>query len=313
MKKILALFLSLTLALALALPAFANATVNINGVALSGVVRQEGKTLSFTEYDASGKASVVEKDVTIYYFPATGGKITVNAEGDKLPGYLLYTLEDGAYLPTDGGPVDWSWDVVKEDWFQTGMLFGVEAEGVKDVYYTFDETSTTPVFTDVAEGAWYAEAVKWAVEKEITTGTTDTTFSPNSTCTTAQILTFLWRAKGSPAPTAENPFTDVAEDAWYADAAIWAYENKLVSGETFNGSAPCTRSATVTYLWTLAGKPTAEKTAFTDVAEDAAYAEAVAWAVKENITSGTSETTFSPDSTCTRGQIVTFLFRDLAE
>ena len=313
MGKILTLILSLSLALALALPAFAETTININGVVLSGVVRQEGKTLSFEEYDNNWNPYVAEKTVTIYYFPDNGGKITVNAEGDKLPGYLLYTLEDGTYLPTDGGPVDWFWDVVKEGWFQTGMLFGVVAEGVKDVYYTFDETSTTPSFTDVAEGTWYAEAVKWAVEKEIATGTTDTTFSPNSACTTAQILTFLWRAKGSPAPTGENPFSDVAEDVWYADAAAWAYENGLVTGETFNGSAPCTRSATVTYLWILAGKPSTGSAAFTDVAEDAVYAQAVAWAVEEEVTYGVTESTFAPDSTCTRGQIVTFLYRDLTD
>ena len=170
-----------------------------------------------------------------------------------------------------------------------------------------------PVFTDVAESDYYYAPIQWAVENGVTTGTSATTFSPASTCTTAQILTFLWRAVGSPAPAGENPFSDVAEDVYYADAAAWAHEQGLVSGETFNGDAPCTRSAVVTYLWKLAEEPEAEAAAFTDVAADADYAQAVAWAVSEGITTGTSDTTFSPDSTCTRGQIVTFLYRDLAE
>lgn len=179
-------------------------------------------------------------------------------------------------------------------------------------------TEQTPVtgeakFTDVSATAYYADAVAWAVDKGITSGTGDgTTFSPDATCTTAQILTFLWRANGSPAPTGSNPFSDVAADAYYADAAVWAYENGLISGSTFGGDTPATRAATVTYLWKLAGMPDDDAVAFTDVEAGAEYAQAVAWAVKEGITSGTSATTFSPDNICTRGQIVTFLYRDLA-
>ncbi len=175
------------------------------------------------------------------------------------------------------------------------------------------ETPAAPSFTDVAESDYYYAPVQWAVENGVTTGTSDTTFSPASTCTTAQILTFLWRAVGEPAPAGENPFSDVAEDVYFADAAAWAHEQGLVSGETFNGDSPCTRSAVVTYLWKLAEEPEAEAAAFTDVAADADYAQAVAWAVSEGVTTGTSETTFSPDATCTRGQIVTFLYRDLAQ
>ena len=132
------------------------------------------------------------------------------------------------------------------------------------------------------------------------------------TCTTAQILTFLWRANGSPAPTINNPFTNVVNDAYYASAAVWAYEKGLVSGSSFEGDTPCTRSATVTYLWKLAEKPVVVAADFNDVAADAEYAQAVAWAVQQGITAGTSATTFSPDVTCTRGQIVTFLYRDMA-
>ena len=165
-----------------------------------------------------------------------------------------------------------------------------------------------PSFADVKADAYYADAVKWAVEKGITAGTTATTFSPNNTCTTAQILTFLWRANGSPAPTGNNAAVPAGQ--YYTDAANWALEKGLT--DNFSADTPATRAATVTYLWKLAGKPAAEAAAFTDVDAGAEYAQAVAWAVKKGVTAGTSATTFAPDNTCTRGQIVTFLHRDLA-
>lgn len=174
-------------------------------------------------------------------------------------------------------------------------------------------TSGESNFTDVASNAYYADSVAWAVSKGITSGTSANTFSPDQTCSTAQILTFLWRAHGSPAPTISNPFSDITTGAYYEDAAIWSYEKGLISGSTFNGNAPATRAAAVTYLWKLAGSPSASATNFTDVPNSASYAQAVAWAVAEGITSGTSTSTFSPDKTCTRGQIVTFLYRDLAD
>ncbi len=166
-------------------------------------------------------------------------------------------------------------------------------------------------FSDVKTGSYCADAVVWAVEKGITNGTTATTFSPNATCTTAQILTFLWRANGSPEMSGTNPFSDVAPGSFCYEAALWAAKKGLVSGSTFNGNAPCTRAATVTYLWKLAGKP-AGSANFSDVPAGASYAQAAAWAVREGITTGTTATTFSPNSTCTRGQIVTFLYRDMA-
>ena len=168
-------------------------------------------------------------------------------------------------------------------------------------------------FTDVSADAWYAAPVAWAVEQGIPAGTTPTTFGPDDTCTTAQILTFLWRACGSPAPAASAPFDDVAADSWYAAPAAWAYEEGLVSGGTFNGESPCTRASTVTYLWKLAGSPESGEAAFDDVAADASYAQAVSWAVQEGITAGTGDTTFGPDDTCTRSQIMTFLYRDFSE
>ena len=168
-------------------------------------------------------------------------------------------------------------------------------------------------FTDVLETDFFAAPVEWAVENGVTSGTSATTFSPGNTCTTAEILTFLWRASGSPAPEGANPFSDVAESDFSYQAALWAYENGLVSGTALQGSAPCTRADTVTYLWKLAGSPAAPAASFTDVPAGADYAPAVAWAVDQGVTSGTGEGSFSPDNTCTRGEIVTFLYRGLGQ
>lgn len=164
-------------------------------------------------------------------------------------------------------------------------------------------------FSDVRENAYFADAVLWAVENGITSGTTATTFGPDVTCTTAQILTFLWRANGSPAPAGSNAVVPAGQ--YYSNAANWALEKGLT--DTFNADTPATRAATMTYLWKLAGKPAADAASFTDVTVGAEYAQAVAWAVKEGITSGTSSTTFSPDNICTRAQIMTFLYRDFAK
>jgi len=167
-------------------------------------------------------------------------------------------------------------------------------------------------FTDVKSDAYYANAVAWAIERQITAGTSDTTFSPDNTCTRAQILTFLWRAVGSPKMSGANPFSDVKQSDYYYDAALWANSKGMITGNTFAGNTPCTRSATVTYLWKNAGSPSAVYSGnFSDVSSGSDYAQAVAWAVNNGVTSGISATTFSPDTTCTRGQIVTFLMRAL--
>lgn len=168
-------------------------------------------------------------------------------------------------------------------------------------------------FSDVVKTDYFADSVLWAVDKGITAGTSKTTFSPNSTCTTAQILTFLWRSQGSPEPTSKtNTFTDIKESDYFYKAALWAKENNIVSRDStvFNGNTPYTRSSAVLYIWRATGFPVATKSSsFTDVATTTIYAPAVDWAVEQGVTSGTSKTTFSPDTTCTRAQIVTFLYR----
>ena len=172
-------------------------------------------------------------------------------------------------------------------------------------------------FVDVPSGAYYYDAVAWAVENGVTGGTSATTFSPNAACTRAQMVTFLWRAAGSPAPEATvNPFTDVSAADYYYEAILWAVGEGITSGTseiTFSPDATVTRGQGVTFLWRKAGSPAASGTGFADVAAEAYYAAAVAWAADEGITSGTSATTFSPDNVCTRAQIVTFLYGELAE
>ena len=172
----------------------------------------------------------------------------------------------------------------------------------------------TGVFVDVATGSYYEDAVDGAVENGITQGTDDTHFSPDGICTRAQAVTFLWRAAGSPKPeTRTMPFTDVPVGSYYYDAVLWAVENGITKGTsdtTFSPNMICTRAQIVTFLWRSEKSPAAgTANPFADVKSTAYYAGAVLWAVKENITKGTTSTTFSPDADCTRAQIVTFLWR----
>ena len=170
-------------------------------------------------------------------------------------------------------------------------------------------------FTDVPDDAYYAEAVNWAVDKELTNGTTATTFSPGDGCTRAQCVTFLYRYAGSPDVDEgkESKFTDVKSDDYFAPAVAWALENEITTGTTdttFSPGDKCTRAQIVTFLWRYNNKPEAEDTgSFVDVKDDDFYADAVSWAVEKEITKGTSETKFSPEQTCTRAQIVTLLYR----
>lgn len=182
-----------------------------------------------------------------------------------------------------------------------------------EVSFRLIETETENPFTDISKSDYFYDAVLWAVEQGITSGTSDTTFSPSASCTRAQMVTFLWRANGSPKATGVNPFTDVSADAYYYDAVLWAAEKGITSGTsdtTFSPDAVLTRGQTVTFLWRANGSPAVSGGSFGDVASDAYYASAVAWAVSEGVTSGTGGNSFSPDADCTRGQIVTFLYRD---
>ena len=169
------------------------------------------------------------------------------------------------------------------------------------------------VFTDVPEGAYYYNPVYWAVENGITDGTSETEFSPGRTVTRGEMVTFLWRAAGSPEPTTTvNPFEDVAGSAYYYDAVLWAVEQGITDGTSeteFSPSRTLTRAEAVTFLWRAADRPTAAGNGFADVDEEAYYYTADLWAVGNGVTDGTSDTTFDPAFSCTRAQAVTFLYR----
>ena len=192
-----------------------------------------------------------------------------------------------------------------------------DGDGVFENNGTFQkiESIATPSFTDIKSTAYYYDAVIWAVRNGITSGTSATSFSPDASCTRGQIVTFLWRNAGRPDPkTSSNPFADVKSTDYYYKAVLWAVENNITSGVgkgKFAPSQPCTRGQAVTFLWRAAGRPGVTNTdnSFTDVKPGSYYGSAVNWAVVSKITSGTSVTTFGPEQPCTRGQIVTFLYR----
>jgi hypothetical protein len=167
----------------------------------------------------------------------------------------------------------------------------------------------------VSSDDYYYEPVLWALSNNITSGTSDTAFSPSAYCTRAQAVTFLWRAQGCPEPAGSaSPFTDVTAGDYFYQAVLWAVENNITSGTsdtTFSPNDTCTRAQAVTFLWRAAGspEPAGSANSFTDVAADDYFYQAVLWALENNVTSGTSDTTFEPGATCNRAQIVTFLYR----
>ena len=181
-----------------------------------------------------------------------------------------------------------------------------------EINATFVKEVETSPFSDVSTSAYYYEAVKWAQEKGITGGIGNGLFGPNQPCTRAQIVTFLWRAAGSPEPKAMSSFADVSTDAYYAKAVAWAVENGITTGTgdgKFSPDATCTRAQSVTFLFRAIGKLVDSKAEFSDVLTDSYYANAVAWAVENGVTNGIGDGLFGPDNSCTRAQIVTFLYR----
>ena len=182
-----------------------------------------------------------------------------------------------------------------------------------EVKATFmEDNSVFNFFYDVPNDAFFYEAVKWAVKSGVTNGLSDTMFGPYESCTRAQIVTFLWRAAGSPEPKTASSFADVPASAYYAKAVAWAIENGITNGmteTTFAPDATCTRGQSVTFLYRALKGTASGSTNFTDVKSDTFYADAINWAVANNVTNGTSNTTFSPNADCTRAEIVTFLYR----
>ena len=253
-------------------------------------------------YSVSTPSKTEHGSVTVSPKSASkGDRVTVTVKPDS--GYVLETL---TVTDKNGN------ELTLKDKGDGKYTFTMPA-GKVEVKATFmEDNSVLNFFYDVPNGAYFYEAVKWAVDKGVTNGLSDTMFGPYESCTRAQIVTFLWRAAGSPEPKAMSSFTDVPASAYYAKAVAWAVENGITNGmteTTFEPNATCTRGQSVTFLY-RALKGTASGSAnFTDVKSDAFYADAINWAVANNVTNGTSNTTFSPNADCTRAEIVTFLYR----
>ncbi len=230
-----------------------------------------------------------------------GDTVTVTVKPDS--GYVLETL---TVTDKNGN------ELTLKDKGDGKYTFTMPA-GKVEVKATFmEDNSVLNFFYDVPNGAYFYEAVKWAVKSGVTNGLSDTMFGPYESCTRAQIVTFLWRAAGSPEPKTASSFTDVPASAYYAKAVAWAIENGITNGMTetmFAPNATCTRGQSVTFLYRALKGTASGSTNFTDVKPDAFYADAINWAVANNVTNGTSNTTFSPNADCTRAEIVTFLYR----
>ena len=230
-----------------------------------------------------------------------GDTVTVTVKPDS--GYVLETL---TVTDKNGN------ELTLKDKGDGKYTFTMPA-GKVEVKATFmEDNSVLNFFYDVPNGAYFYEAVKWAVENGITTGVGNDLFAPEQSCTRAQIVTFLWRAAGSPEPKTASSFTDVPVSTYYAKAVAWAVENGITNGMTETTFAPnetCTRGQSVTFLYRALKGTASGSTNFTDVKSDAFYADAINWAVANNVTNGTSNTTFSPNADCTRAEIVTFLYR----
>ncbi|MEY8318181.1 S-layer homology domain-containing protein [Oscillospiraceae bacterium 50-58] len=482
-KRLISLALTLALCLGLAIPVMAAGSYGpytITGTSYGraftvtfSAAKTERRTIQIREHgDIGNTYSAYQKKTVTYVTIRPDTKVTalsgdypmVSVAGVSADGDGRYTqIVMGAPETIENGT---GWDAFVTE-FPLVYLYSDTGEYL----ITMDPSATPSGFTDVKAGAYYADAVKWAVDRKITSGTSDTTFSPDKTCTVAEILTFLWNANGRPEPTGRNPFSDISSGSYYYKAAVWAADKGLVSGSRLNPGAPCTRAMVVEYLWKLAGSPevkssgynaqtitgiidgkpcsiefsaanmketkvylayldedtlyddvpridgtyevvtlvnirpesrvtikgvdslhiftfiptydlgydspllkdknsflwslggdewtyclvggtygkngtynylfdlyardvavlldnqlkdrnenryllvngpasiSTDLTSFTDVPSSAAYAQAVAWAVEKGVTAGKSDTTFAPDATCTRGEIVTFLYR----
>ena len=261
-------------------------------------------TLDYVKFDVSGKnvSSYAYGGLYRSYSSYSTGKLADST--DKFyyePSRTQYDLADVAYHTT-------RWAEAGKTVYIPFTVYGTKGEEASGTMaITIAQTMN---FIDVKPGDFFYEPVKWAVNNKITNGTSSTTFSPYKNCNRAEIVTFLWRAAGSPEPKTASSFTDVPANAYYAKAVAWAVENGITNGmteTTFAPDATCTRGQSVTFLYRVLKGTASGSTNFTDVASDAFYADAVNWAVANNVTNGTSNTTFSPNADCTRAEIVTFL------
>lgn len=269
-----------------------------------------------TSGGGGGGGSSSSGDYIVSVDKTTHGKVTVSpSRADKGDTVTITVKPDTGYELDELTVTDKNGNEIKLT-EKADNKFTFKMPGSKvtvETSFKLIETEPENPFTDISKNDYFYDAVLWAADKGITSGVTDTLFAPNSSCTRAQMVTFLWRANGSPVVDYAMNFTDVPADAYYTDAVRWAVSEGITSGTSATTFAPdmtVTRAQTVTFLYRAAGTPAVSGGSFADVAADAYYADAVAWAVKEGITSGTGGNSFSPDAPCTRGQIVTFLYRD---
>ncbi|WP_409969502.1 S-layer homology domain-containing protein [Bengtsoniella intestinalis] len=271
--------------------------------------------LAYTEYSSSSGTSTYSSSVA----STDNGDVSISSSKNKMNATVTITTDpDTGYVVGDVSVTYASGREVSVTDNGDGTYSYKQPGAAVTVTVTFvsedGEEETETLFTDVDEDAYYYDAVLWAVENGITAGYSDGTFRPTSTCTRAQSVTFLWRAAGEPEATMDNPFSDLDESAYYYDAVLWAVENGITTGYddgTFRPDSTCNRGAIVTFMYRLAGEPETPGTALSDVADGAYYYDAVLWAVSEGITTGYSDGTFQPTTTCNRGAIVTFLYRYL--
>lgn len=283
------------------------------------VLASESVTVTVDERGTSGGGgggSSSSGDYIVSVDETTHGKVTVSpSRADKGDTVTITVKPDTGYELDELTVTDKNGNEIKLT-EKADNKFTFKMPGSKvtvETSFKLIEIEPENPFTDISKNDYFYDAVLWAADKGITSGVTDTLFAPNASCTRAQMVTFLWRANGSPKADGANPFTDVSADAYYYDAVLWAVKQGITSGTsatTFSPDATVTRGQTVTFLYRAAGAPAVSGGSFADVAADAYYADAVAWAVKEGVTSGTGGNSFSPDAPCTRGQIVTFLYRD---
>ena len=280
--------------------------------------------VEFTVTDLSAEAPTESAPVTESYDVAiadsTNGRVAVNTmRAGETSRVTLTVKADAGYVLESLTVTDKNGKEIKVTEKDGKYQFRMPASDVTvKAVFAAEADIEDETFTDVAEDAYYHDAVLWAVEKGITNGMTESTFAPNATCTRAQMVTFLWRAAGCPVPqNAAHSFTDLDKDAYYYNAVLWAVEKGITNGvslDAFDPNGTVTRGQAMTFLWRMDGKTAADADhAFTDVEDGAYYEDAVAWGADEAITNGTSATTFSPDDACIRGQIVTFLYNYLVK
>ena len=346
-KKALSILLALTLCMGLTAPALASYSDAVYGTENDHVIPKAENCSTVTTPDGKFTVTNVVRQklcdsdyykghigcvgVPIYWVADTGTEITFtgaeagadfvlseflfywegHADDDAGPGSYTAPLKIWLNDTEQSDPVHYTDNYFYRINYQGSQLFICFAKADEAVPAE-PEKPASPAFTDVSDGAYYAAPVKWAVENGITTGKSATTFAPNELCSKAHIITFLYRAVGAPTirPGAKNPFGDVSQGSYYYDATVWAAADDVAAGTTFAPGTPCTRAMAVEFIWRALGcpEPAVKNNPFQDVAAN----DAILWAVGAGVTGGKTATTFAPNDTCTRAQIVTFLYRAFA-